>query len=139
MGAFKPINPRGIRRSYARGVARAFGDGFVAVLLPVYLPGSGWDRFGWGSWRPRAVGSALALPSHRFPPAPDTTTAAFLLTAASLMVAPAWRCRRRRLRHPAGRRCQRNPSAGIISVFTAAGHAVLAHEAERTRPVRPLF
>ena len=69
----------------ARGV-RAFGDGFVSILLPVYLTGIGFGAFEVGALTtamllgPAMVTLVVGLIAHRLKPV------RLLATAATLMV-----------------------------------------------------
>src|SRR5260370_16413856 len=74
----------------ARGV-RAFGDGFVSVLLPVYLLGLGFDGFQIGAVATATLVGSSALPllvgfiAPPFPPPPPLPTAAPLLVPTALV------------------------------------------------------
>lgn len=141
MGASKPIEESAVavRHLLCARALRDFGDGFVAVLLPVYLLG-----LGLGPVQVGMVATAALLGSALLTIAVGYLGARYdhrrlLLAAAGLMVATgvaftiiddyaillivAF----------AG---TANPSAGSVSVFVPLEHAVLAHEAasdQRTR------
>src|SRR5215472_11647237 len=73
----------------ARGL-RAFGDGFVSVLLPVYLLGLGLDEFQIGAVATATlVGSAaltlvIGLVAHRFRVRPLLLSASVLMAATGV-------------------------------------------------------
>ena len=73
----------------ARGV-RAFGDGFVSVLLPVYLLGLGFDGFQIGAVATATLVGSSALTllvgfiAHRFRARPLLSSAALLMVATGL-------------------------------------------------------
>src|SRR5438067_6513159 len=76
----------------ARGV-RAFADGFVSVLLPVYLLGLGFDGFQIGAVATSTlIGSAavtllVGLIADRFRARPSLRSAALLMTATGIAFA----------------------------------------------------
>src|SRR5687768_4500630 len=141
MGAFNSTDQpaTGVRHLMCARALRDFGDGFVAVLLPVYLLGLGLGPLQVGVVATAALlGSALLTLAVGFLGAKHDHRR-LLLAAAGLMVATgvafaiiddyaillivAF----------AG---TANPSAGSVSVFVPLEHAVLAQEAkneERTR------
>jgi len=73
----------------ARGV-RAFGDGFVSVLLPVFLLGLGFDGFQIGAVATATLVGSSALTllvgfiAHRFRARPLLSSAALLMVATSI-------------------------------------------------------
>jgi MFS family permease len=73
----------------ARGV-RAFGDGFVSVLLPVYLLGLGFDGFQIGAVATATLVGSSALTllvgfiAHRFRARPLLSSAALLMVATGI-------------------------------------------------------
>lgn len=124
---------------YLARALRDFGDGFVALLLPVYLAARGFDAFEIGAVATLALlGSALTtlaigLIGARF------TERAMLIAASALMAATG-------LAFAASSPTAFvfliafvgtiNPSAGSVSIFVALEHALIAHatpDKERTK------
>lgn len=127
------------RRIYAARALRDFGDGFVAVLLPVYLSTLGMDAFAigvtatlallgsasmtlaigvWGSridQRVLLVAAALLMVATGIAFALSSTAAIVLMIAFFGTI---------------------NPSSGSVSIFVPLEHALLSHavkDADRTR------
>jgi MFS family permease len=123
-----PVN----RLLVARGV-RAFGDGFVSLLLPVYLL----ER-GFGPWQVGLIATAtllgsglltllVGLQSHRFPSRTLLLAAAALMAATGIgfaLVTDYWPLL---LIAFVG---TLNPSSGDVSVFLPLEHAALARFAD---------
>lgn len=124
---------------YLARALRDFGDGFVALLLPVYLAARGFDAFEIGAVATLALlGSALTtlaigLIGARF------TERAMLIAASALMAATG-------LAFAASSPTAFvfliafvgtiNPSAGSVSIFVPLEHALIAHatpDRERTK------
>lgn len=115
---------------YLARALRDFGDGFVALLLPVYLTARGFDAFEIGAVATLALlGSALTtlaigLIGARF------TERAMLIAASALMAATG-------LAFAASSPTAFvfliafvgtiNPSAGSVSIFVPLEHALIAH------------
>lgn len=128
-----------VRVIYAARAARDFGDGFVAVLLPVYLTAIGLDAFEVGLVATLALlGSALMTLGIGFIGA-RTDHRRLLLAASALMVATG-------LAFAASGTLAIvllialmgtiNPSSGSVSIFVPLEHTVLSRSvaaAERTR------
>jgi MFS family permease len=121
----------------ARGL-RAFGDGFVALLLPVYLTGLGFDALQIGILTTAtllgsaALTLAVGLTAHRLDPR------RLLLGASILMLATGLCFAQFREFWPLviiGFIGTLNPSSGDVSLFLPLEHALLAHagpDAKRT-------
>jgi MFS family permease len=113
----------------ARSV-RAFGDGFVALLLPVYLTGLGFDALRIGLLTTvTLLGSsvltlAVGLTAHRLNPR------RLLLASSLLMLATGICFAQFRAFWPlaiVGFIGTLNPSSGDVSLFLPLEHALLAH------------
>jgi MFS family permease len=132
-----PDNP--VKYLYAARAARDFGDGFVAVLLPVYLIALGLGAFEVGVVATLALfGSALmTLGIGQLGGRVDQR--ALLIMASGLMVATG-------IAFAASNTYAIilavafagtiNPSSGSVSIFVPLEHAVLSHsvaDADRTR------
>jgi MFS family permease len=134
MGAFKPIDKStvGINRLLCARAVRDFGDGFVAVLLPVYLLGLGLGPIQVGMVATAALlGSALLTLAVGFLGARHDHRH-LLLAAASLMVATGVAFAivdDYAILLVVAFAGTANPSAGSVSVFVPLEHAVLAREA----------
>lgn len=124
---------------YAARALRDFGDGFVAVLLVVYLAELGLDAFRIGIVATVALlGSALitlgtGLLAHRTGPRPLLLLASGLMVATGLAFAAAPGYAALLLIAFVG---TINPTAGSVSIFVPLEHAVLAGLAmdrQRTR------
>ena len=125
-------------RLYLARAIRDFGDGFVAVLLPVYLTTLGLDAFEVGVVATLALlGSALTtlgvgLLGARFDQRVLLVVASALMVATGLALAASSSHAAILLIAFVG---TINPSAGSVSVFMPLEHAVLARsarDAERT-------
>jgi MFS family permease len=122
----------------ARGV-RAFGDGFVALLLPVYLTQLGFDALQIGILTTvtllgsAALTLAVGLAAHRLDPR------RLLLASSILMLATGLCFAQFRQFWPlviVGFIGTLNPSSGDVSLFLPLEHALLAHagpDAKRTQ------
>jgi MFS family permease len=124
---------------YAARALRDFGDGFVAVLLPVYLTALGFTPFQVGLIATAAMlGSALitlamGLVGARYDHRQLLMGAASLMVATGIAYALVHEYALLLIVAFAG---TINPSGGSVSVFVPLEHAVLAGEvadAERTR------
>ncbi|TAK51125.1 MAG: MFS transporter [Gammaproteobacteria bacterium] len=124
---------------YLARALRDFGDGFVAVLLVIYLAELGLDAFQIGIVATAALlGSALltlgaGLVGHRFGPRPLLVLASALMVATGLALAAAQSYAVLLLIACIG---TINPTAGSVSIFVPLEHAVLADLAsdrQRTR------
>ena len=134
-----PSLPSEVRRLIAGRGLRAFADGFVAILLPVYLL-----ALGFGVWHVGVLSTATLLGSsamtlavgrwgHRFPHARLLLGAAALMSATGLAFAGLTDFAPLLVVAVIG---TLNPSAGDVSVFLPPEHArlaQLAHGAARTR------
>ncbi len=132
-------NPPTTNRIYLARALRDFGDGFVAVLLPVYLTSIGMGAFQVGLVATLALlGSALTTLGIGYLGA-RSDRRRLLVMASALMVATG-------LAFAASSTFALillvafvgtiNPSAGTVSIFVPLEHTVLAHsvtDAERTR------
>src|SRR5262245_30417549 len=134
MGVFKPTDQSAtaIRNLlYARAL-RDFGDGFVAVLLPVYLL-----RLGLGPLQVGVVATAALLGSALLTLAIGFIGSGhdhrrLLLAAAGLMVATGVAFAAidgYAILLVVAFAGTANPSAGSVSIFVPLEHAVLAHQA----------
>jgi MFS family permease len=122
----------------SRGV-RAFGDGFVALVLPVYLIGLGLNAFQVGLITTATLlGSAvltlgMGFVAHRFAARPLLIAASLLMLATGLAFSAArdfWPLL------VVGFVGTLNPSGGDVSPFLPLEQSVLAHagpDAQRTR------
>ncbi len=126
-------------RIYAARALRDFGDGFVALLLPVYLAARGFDAFEIGLVATLALlGSALTtlaigVIGARFAQRTLLIAASALMATTGLAFAASSVTALIFLVAFVG---TINPSAGSVSIFVPLEHAVLAHAApdrERTR------
>ena len=134
-----PSLPSEVRRLIAGRGLRAFADGFVAILLPVYLL-----ALGFGVWHVGVLSTATLLGSsamtlavgrwgHRFPHPRLLLGAAALMSATGLAFAGLTDFAPLLVVAVIG---TLNPSAGDVSVFLPLEHArlaQLAHGAARTR------
>ncbi len=133
MDAFiSPIKPMSaINHLLCARAVRDFGDGFVAVLLPVYLLGLGLGPVQVGMVATAALfGSALLTLAIGFLGA-RYGHRRLLLAAASLMVATGVAFAvvdNYAILLVVAFAGTANPSAGSVSVFVPLEHAVLAHE-----------
>lgn len=121
----------------ARGL-RAFADGFVALLLPVYLSRLGFDAFAIGILTTAtllgsaALTLAVGLTAHRLAPRPLLLAAALLMLATGFCFAlfsDFWPL------VVIGFVGTLNPSAGDVSLFLPLEQSLLAHgvaDAKRT-------
>ena len=141
MGGFKPTDPTAIGISHlmcARAL-RDFGDGFVAVLLPVYLLALGFWPLQIGVVATAALlGSALLTLAIGFLGA-RYDQRRLLLAAARLMVATGVAfavVHDYALLLVVAFAGTINPSAGSVSIFVPLEHAVLARQAA-DRPSAP--
>ena len=125
-------------RIYAARALRDFGDGFVAVLLPVYLSALGMDAFGIGLAATLALlGSAsmtLAIGSwgNRIDQRVLLISAAVLMAATGVAFALSSTAGFILLIAFLG---TINPSSGSVSIFVPLEHALLSHvvkDADRT-------
>jgi MFS family permease len=141
MDAFKPTedSTMAVRHLLCARALRDFGDGFVAVLLPVYLLGLGLGPIQVGMVATAALlGSALLTLAIGFLGARHDHRR-LLLAAAGLMVATGVAfavIEDYAILLVVAFAGTANPSAGSVSVFVPLEHAVLAQEAkneERTR------
>ncbi len=122
----------------SRGL-RAFGDGFVALVLPVYLTGLGLNAFQVGLITTATLLGSAALTlgvgfvAHRFAARPLLMTASLLMLATGLGFSLArdfWPLL------VVGFVGTLNPSGGDVSPFLPLEQSVLAHagpDAQRTR------
>ena len=134
MGAFNPTEEStiAIRHLMCARAVRDFGDGFVAVLLPVYLLG-----LGLGSMEVGIVATAALLGSALLTVAIGFLGTRYdhrrlLLAAACLMVATGVAFAvidAYAILLVVAFAGTANPSAGSVSVFVPLEHAVLAHQA----------
>jgi MFS family permease len=113
----------------ARGL-RAFADGFVALLLPVYLTGLGFDALEIGLLTTAtllgsaALTLAVGLTAHRFDPR------RLLLASSTLMLATGICFAQFSQFWPlvvVGFIGTLNPSSGDVSLFLPLEHSLLAH------------
>lgn len=122
---------------YAARALRDFGDGFVALLLPVYLAVRGFDAFEIGLVATLALfGSALTtlaigVIGVRFSQRTLLMAASALMAATGLAFAASSVAAFIFLVAAIG---TINPSAGSVSIFVPLEHALLAHSvADRAR------
>jgi MFS family permease len=122
---------------WCRGL-RAFGDGYVSILLPVYLAERGFDAFAVGAVSTATLlGSALltlalGLVAHRIPRRSALLAASLLMIGTGLGFAGIHGLWPLLLIAFVG---TLNPSSGDVSVFLPLEHTVLAQSApgaERT-------
>ena len=134
MGAFNSTDQSAIavRHLLCARALRDFGDGFVAILLPVYLLGLGLGPIQVGMVATAALlGSALLTLAVGFLGARHDHRR-LLLAAASLMVATGVAFAAiddYAILLVVAFAGTANPSAGSVSVFVPLEHAVLAREA----------
>lgn len=126
-------------RIYAARALRDFGDGFVAVLLPVYLSALGMDAFGIGLAATLALlGSAsttlaIGFWGNRVDQRVLLIVAALLMTATGVAFALSSSAAVILLIAFLG---TINPSSGSVSIFVPLEHALLSHavkDHDRTR------
>ena len=126
------------RRIFLARSARAFADGYVAILLPVHLSLLGFEAFAVGAIATAALlGSALltlalGITAHRVRRRPALLAAALLMAATGFGFAAVHGFWPLLLVAFIG---TLNPSGGDVSVFLPLEHTVLAHTAsdkERT-------
>src|SRR5215203_5783130 len=109
---------------------RAFGDGYVAILLPLHLSRLGYDAFAVGIVSTATLlGSAvltlgLGLVAHRFPRRRALLGAALLMAATGLGFAEVEGFWPLLLIAFVG---TLNPSGGDVSLFLPLEHTVIAH------------
>lgn len=127
-----------VRAIYAARALRDFGDGFVAVLLPVYLAAIGLDAFAIGVVATTALlGSALmtlaiGVFGHRFDQRALLIAASVLMVATGLAFTQSASLAAVLLVAFCG---TINPSSGTVSIFVPLEHAALSHlvpDRERT-------
>jgi len=117
-----------------RGI-RAFVDGFIAILLPVYLIALGYDTLQVGVLSTATrLGSALMTLAvgrwgHRFPQRGLLLGGAVLMTSTGLAFAGLWEFVPLLAVAFVG---TLNPSSGDVSVFLPIEHARLAHASRGT-------
>jgi MFS family permease len=122
--------PRDIRRVLVARSLRAFGDGYVAILLPVHLSRLGYDAFGVGLISTASLlGSALltlalGLVAYRVPRRPALLAAGLLMAATGLGFAGIHAFWPLLVVAFVG---TLNPSGGDVSVFLPLEHTVLSH------------
>src|SRR4051812_50169266 len=126
-----PLTPNAVRPLIAARALRDFGDGFVAVLLPVYLAALGLDVFEIGVVATAALfGSALTTLAIGWLGA-RIDQRVLLVAASALMVASGIAFA---LASTAGLVLlvafvgTINPSAGSVSIFVPIEHAVLSRQ-----------
>jgi len=128
-----PFPTRGVdpvRAIYAARALRDFGDGFVAVLLPVYLAAIGLDAFEIGVVATTALlGSALmtlaiGVFGHRFDQRALLIAASVLMVATGLAFTQSASLAAVLLVAFCG---TVNPSSGTVSIFVPLEHAALSH------------
>jgi MFS family permease len=126
-------------RIYAARALRDFGDGFIAVLLPVYLAAQGMDAFAIGLAATLALlGSAamtlaIGIWGGRAQQRTLLVAAAILMSATGIAFALSWNVALILLVAFFG---TINPSSGSVSIFVPLEHALLSHavrDADRTR------
>src|SRR5215212_8890766 len=126
------------RRILAGRSLRAFADGYVAVLLPLYLSGLGFEAFAVGAISTATLlGSALltlllGITAHRVRRRPALLAAALLMAVTGFSLAAVHGFWPLLLVAFIG---TLNPSGGDVSVFLPLEHTVLAHttpDEERT-------
>ena len=124
---------------YLARALRDFGDGFIALLLPVYLAARGFGAFEIGLVATLALlGSALTtlgigMIGARFPPRTLLVAACALMAATGIAFAASSVAAFIFLVAFIG---TINPSAGSVSIFVPLEHAALAHatpDRERTK------
>ncbi len=121
---------RDVRRVLVARSLRAFGDGYVAILLPVHLSRLGYDAFGVGLISTASLlGSALltlalGLVAYRISRRPALLAAGLLMAATGFGFARVDAFWPLLLIAFVG---TLNPSGGDVSVFLPLEHTVLAH------------
>jgi MFS family permease len=129
LAAGKSLPPDVTRVLWARSL-RAFGDGYVAILLPVHLSRLGYDAFGVGLISTASLlGSALltlalGLVAYRIMRRPALLAAALLMGATGLGFAETEAFWPLLVVAFVG---TLNPSGGDVSVFLPLEHTVLSH------------
>jgi MFS family permease len=124
---------------YAARAIRDFGDGFVAILLPVYLIALGYGPFETGLVATVALfGSALmtlglGLVGGRYHLRPLLLAASALMAVSGLAYAASHHLTLILIVAFVG---TINPSAGSVSIFVPLEHAVLASAAEASKRTR---
>ena len=130
--------PPDIRRVLVARSLRAFGDGYVAILLPLHLSGLGYDAFGVGAISTATLlGSALltlviGLVAYRIPRRRGLLAAGLLMAVTGLGFAGLEGFWPLLVIAFVG---TLNPSGGDVSIFLPLEHTVLAHvvaDVERT-------
>jgi MFS family permease len=122
--------PPDIRRVLLARSLRAFGDGYVAILLPLHLSRLGYDAFGVGLISTASLlGStlltlALGLVAYRIPRRRALLAAALIMVATGLGFAGMNGFWPLLVIAFVG---TLNPSGGDVSVFLPLEHTVLAH------------
>ncbi len=122
--------PIDIRRVLLARSLRAFGDGYVAILLPLHLSQLGYDAFAVGVISTTTLlGSALltlgvGLVAHRVPRRTALLTAALLMAATGAGLAGVTSFWPLLVIAFVG---TLNPSGGDVSVFLPLEHTVIAH------------
>src|SRR5262245_35544857 len=133
------VHETAITRLLSARAARDFGDGFISVLLPVYLTALGFSPLGLGVCAPAALlGSALltlaiGLIGARYDYRRLLLAAAMVMIATGCAFAVVHDYALLLVVAFAG---TINPSAGSVSVFVPLEHALLTREAsdrERTK------
>ncbi len=121
---------RDVRRVLVARSLRAFGDGYVAILLPVHLSRLGYDAFGVGLISTASLlGSALltlalGLVAYRIARRPALLAAGLLMAATGLGFAGIEGFWPLLVIAFVG---TLNPSGGDVSIFLPLEHAVLSH------------
>src|SRR5215213_10143524 len=121
---------RDVRRVLVARSLRAFGDGYVAILLPVHLSRLGYDAFGVGLISTASLlGSALltlalGLVAYRVPRRPALLAAGLLMAATGLGFAGVEAFWPLLVIAFVG---TLNPSGGDVSVFLPLEHTVVSH------------
>lgn len=119
-----------LRRVLVARSLRAFGDGYVAILLPVHLSRLGYDAFSVGLVSTASLlGSALltlalGLVAYRIPRRPALLAAGLLMAATGLGFAGIEAFWPLLLVAFVG---TLNPSGGDVSIFLPLEHTVLSH------------
>jgi MFS family permease len=130
--------PPDIRRVLLARSLRAFGDGYVAILLPLHLSGLGYDAFGVGAISTATLlGSALltlaiGLVAYRIPRRRGLLAAGLLMAVTGLGFAGLDGFWPLLVIAFVG---TLNPSGGDVSIFLPLEHTVVAHvvaDEERT-------
>jgi MFS family permease len=119
-----------IRRVLVARSLRAFGDGYVAILLPLHLSGLGYDAFGVGAISTATLlGSALltlaiGLVAYRIPRRRGLLAAGLLMAVTGLGFAGLEGFWPLLVIAFVG---TLNPSGGDVSIFLPLEHTVVAH------------